>query len=492
MKKIVYRVKVFLCIIGFIALAVLSRTKNKIENNMEEELPDAVILIDEIDKDINIHKQKIRVLIKNTDYQSIYHEQVLLSSDTDYTLSFNNGEQEQFCRYKAGEEVLIKPDCDFFYGHKVVVTPQVQTGKIILKNVHRNQGCPAYSGCIERFEDVGGIIAINEVDLEEYLYSVVPSEMPSSYPKEALCAQAVCARTYAYRHILQASYPRYEAHVDDSTSFQVYNNIPEQESTTDAVNETRGLLLYAPDGEPAATFYYSASCGFGSDETVWKTNETMNGNYLHSKRLCNSDAIDGKLMMDEEAFQTYIMQVNENDFEKDCGWYRWNYRVEHLNMQHIYDILCERYNENETLVLTKKEKNYISEIPQKFKCLKDIYIAARGPGGVADELVIETDNNTYKIISEHNIRYVLNSGENQVKLQDGKLIECKELLPSGFFILQTRKEKENVVGYSLIGGGFGHGAGMSQNCAKQMAVEGYSYEQILQFFFENCTIEQCK
>jgi stage II sporulation protein D len=58
--------------------------------------------------------------------------------------------------------------------------------------------------------------------------------------------------------------------------------------------------------------------------------------------------------------------------------------------------------------------------------------------------------------------------------------------------LQTRKEKEKVVGYSLIGGGFGHGAGMSQNCAKQMAVEGYSYEQILQFFFENCTIEQCK
>ena len=50
---------------------------------------------------------------------------------------------------------------------------------------------------------------VNELPLEEYLYSVVPSEMPASYPLEALKAQAICARTYAYGHMLRAGYPRY-------------------------------------------------------------------------------------------------------------------------------------------------------------------------------------------------------------------------------------------------------------------------------------------
>ena len=51
-----------------------------------------------------------------------------------------------------------------------------------------------------------GLVLINELPLEEYLYSVVPSEMPASYPMEALKAQAVCARTYGYRYLAQPGY----------------------------------------------------------------------------------------------------------------------------------------------------------------------------------------------------------------------------------------------------------------------------------------------
>ena len=97
---------------------------------------------------------------------------------------------------------------------------------------------------------------INELLLEEYLYAVVPSEMPASYPLEALKAQAVCARTYAYARILHAGLPEYGAHVDDSTAFQVYNNILENAQTTKAVRETKGELLWYGQ-ELADTYYYS-------------------------------------------------------------------------------------------------------------------------------------------------------------------------------------------------------------------------------------------
>jgi hypothetical protein len=61
---------------------------------------------------------------------------------------------------------------------------------------------------------------INELPLEEYLYSVVPSEMPWNYNYEALKAQAICARSFAYKHVMSNSYSEFGAHVDDSTAYQ--------------------------------------------------------------------------------------------------------------------------------------------------------------------------------------------------------------------------------------------------------------------------------
>ena len=148
--------------------------------------------------------------------------------------------------------------------------------KIILKSVNRNQGIPAYRGTLELVNTEKGIVVVNELSLEEYLYSVVPSEMPASYPEEALCAQAICARTYAYAHMQNAAFPEFGAHVDDSTSYQVYNNILEQERTTTAVKDTYGKLLFTGQGELAGTYYYSTSCGIGSDANVWKTEAAKN------------------------------------------------------------------------------------------------------------------------------------------------------------------------------------------------------------------------
>ena len=187
--------------------------------------------------------QNIRVLIKNTDFSGINHEEVTFSCDTDFTITYGKAEDKKTDNFKAGETIIIGRDSDYFKGQRVVIKPEALTGKIKLLHLKRSQGIPEYRGSIELTLDDGNIYIVNEVLLEEYLYSVVPSEMPASYPTEALKAQAVCARTYAYEKMLHSPLAWYGAHVDDSTSYQVYNNIAEKAEATKAVKETAGMLL---------------------------------------------------------------------------------------------------------------------------------------------------------------------------------------------------------------------------------------------------------
>ena len=112
----------------------------------------------------------------------------------------------------------------------------------------------------------------------------------------------------------------------------------------------------------------------------------------------------------------------------------------------------------------------------------------RGEGGVGEELIISTDKNTYKVVGEYNIRYVLNDPDAEIIKQDGQMVTMATLLPSAFISLDVIKIDKEVVGYQILGGGYGHGVGMSQNGARSMAKCGYTAEQILLFFYENCYI----
>jgi stage II sporulation protein D len=444
--------------------------------------------------------EDIRVLIKTADYGGIYHENVILTCKADFCLSAGDADDGVEVSFSAGEEITLDTESEYFQYGRVTLRPASLTdSEIILKNVNRSQGEPAYRGSMELICDENGIIVVNELSLEEYLYSVVPSEMPSTYPAEALRAQAICARTYAYRHMEHAAYPQYGAHVDDSTTYQVYNNIKESNSTNMAVKESYGQLLYTDGGEPAGTYYYSTSCGIGTDANVWKTEEAPTLTYLKSRQISSSGfsgiglEYDGEdiseRLTDNEAFAEYIETVNDDDYEYSESWYRWSYTVKKIDAEYMCDILKKRQSANSRLVL-KLDKNgaYKEAEVEDFESIKDLYIAKRGVGGVCDELIIETDNGTYKVITEHNIRYCLDDGSSKVVRQDGSSVDMPTLLPSAFFALSVVKDKENVVGYTLTGGGFGHGVGMSQNGAKNMAEAGLDAEDILSFFFENCTV----
>lgn len=87
-----------------------------------------------------------------------------------------------------------------------------------------------------------GVLAVNSVDLEQYLYSVVGSEMHSSAPIEALKAQSVAARSYAMVHMLRPASNWYN--LGNTERWQVYKGISSEYTTTyQAVNETGGQVL---------------------------------------------------------------------------------------------------------------------------------------------------------------------------------------------------------------------------------------------------------
>jgi stage II sporulation protein D len=110
-----------------------------------------------------------------------------------------------------------------------------------------------YRGQFARLDD-GQIV--NLVDLEAYLCSVVPGEMPSRWPPEALQTQAICARTY----VLQRSDPRRSYDLVPSELDQVYKGMQgESPLATVAVTTTAGRVLRF--GGAFARVAYSSCCG---------------------------------------------------------------------------------------------------------------------------------------------------------------------------------------------------------------------------------------
>lgn len=438
---------------------------------------------------------RIRVLLKNTSAGSNSHDAVDIVVD--------------------GEEIRLRKD-QMTVGERRTYRSENLTDKVTVEMEGSGRADHDYRGSVECLRTEQGIVLINELPLEEYLYAVVPSEMPASYPAEALKAQAVCARTYAYRYILRAGIPELGAHVDDTTAYQVYHNMEENASSTTAVKETDGMLL-TYEGEAAGNYYYSTSCGAGTDVISWQGGNGEEVPYLQGVRVSSayggvgieeagqedaqqpdlgSNADDGfsaEALRDEDVFRQFITQVHEEDLEKDEPWYRWSYQVEELDEKKLYARLKDRCEKAPAFVLTKAEGDYyVSEPVGKPGKIKRIEIVKRGAGGIAQELIIEAEKATYKVLSEYNIRYVLCDTKSAARKQDGSRTVPGTLLPSGFFVIdadyQAGKDGENVVGYTLTGGGFGHGVGMSQNGAKALGEQGAGYGQILLRFYPGCEV----
>ncbi len=373
----------------------------------------------------------IRVLLKTTGFKSIYHKQVEVSAESGLIIKIDTEDVV----YDSNQQVVLKND-----GKIKTITSKKPGDKIKIHSVERGYGISSYLGSLEVYPSDMGFVIVNELSLEEYLCGVVPSEMPASYEIEALKAQAICARCYAHNQTKSMAYPEYNAHVDDSESFQVYNNSKEQESTTMAVKETEGEKLWYED-QVAMTYFYSTSGGKSTSVEAWGTKLVDANQYLKGVEITDES---GK------------------DYEGNLAWYRWTAKIPKKVM--------------ETVV----ENNLGKDIGK----LKKIEITKKGPGGVVLELEVLGTKKSVEIKTENKIRKFLGGDGYKITKQDGTTINSMKLLPSAFFDIEKSGD------YFIInGGGYGHGIGMSQNGANELAKAGKDYKEILEFFYPGTKVE---
>ena len=417
----------------------------------------------------------IRVMVMTTGFTSLFHQRVSVKGTGDYLVRYGDVVET----HKADEIVDLYPESGYLDLGRVIIEPLNEDDKITILNVEKAYGNPSYRGNIEIANYDEGLVIINDVAIEQYLYAVVPSEMPVRFGVEALKVQAVCARSYAYKQLLNSSYGRYGAHVDDSVNFQVYNNVEEKPDSIQAVKETHGQVE-AYNGVPITTYYYSTSCGHTSDISVWSGNPD-GAPYLKSKEV-NSEGICTDLSGEEE-FRNFITKVNENDYDYGFGYYRWSIDISMEDLsESINENLYGRYCANKSNILVKEGDIWVSKEIRNIGLLTDIIIVKRTTGGALSEIILKGTQAEILVKNELNIRYLLCPRNNPITLLKGDTTTFY-ILPSAYCIFDRTE-----TGYHITGGGYGHGIGMSQNAVSNMVGAGMHYDEILKFFYEGSEI----
>lgn len=307
-----------------------------------------------------------------------------------------------------------------------------------------------YRGNIEVSAGTDGFTLINELNLEEYLYSVVSSEMPASFPMEALKAQAVIARSYAL-HRKQQIKPHIGEGFDlcDGQHCQVYRGATnESEKTTQAVNETRGIVLTFDDN--LISPFYHANCGghtqSSEDLPGWGSYDYLKGILDAPPEISFPSSPSGLEEWIKSLPQTYC---NSNPATRvpEFRWFR------------IIPV------------------NFIQEKINRYKQIgdiKSITILGRNTSGHVRSVRIEGSRGSITLEKENELRRFIGLGP----------------LRSNLFWLEIKYSKNNLPEHLIIyGGGWGHGVGMCQSGAGGMAQRGLSFKEILSHYYQGTEIE---
>ncbi|MGI6096155.1 MAG: SpoIID/LytB domain-containing protein [Lachnospiraceae bacterium] len=372
----------------------------------------------------------IRVLLMDSDYRQYTQEKITLIPNGDYTI--NDGVQGML---STGESVEITGESAYFQDGHMVLKPTDENSTVTVTSITRAQGTPSYSGILHIYNGDKGMWMVNELPLETYLAAVVPSEMPSGYAAEALKAQAVCARTYAEVQIREKSLEEYYADVDDSVSYQVYQNQPATAESIEAVESTKSQIL-CQNGQPIDAYYFSTSHGKTSTDQVW-----------------------------EAAVPAAYLQSVDCAYDQEEPWYRWQVT----------------FSEEQLL-------QAVQRVYAQVKHIDRVEITARDEADTVIELQITDGETVYQVNNEYEIRSVLSPQGLTITRQDNTEVTGGALLPSAYFSIEEQMENDGTVCYDIRGGGYGHGVGLSQNGAQNMALDGMTYEEILHYFYKDVEI----
>lgn len=143
------------------------------------------------------------------------------------------------------------------------------TPKIELRSdAYMSLGKKKYRGNFTIYAQGGELLVVNRIPLEEYLYGVLPSEIPPTWDPEALRAQAVAARTFALYQKSKSKDNRWD--LESTVTSQVYNGLSKEDPRTNkAVNDTSAKVIYYNNSLIEAFFHSNSGGRTASSEEVW-------------------------------------------------------------------------------------------------------------------------------------------------------------------------------------------------------------------------------
>ncbi|WP_422485249.1 SpoIID/LytB domain-containing protein [Gudongella sp. DL1XJH-153] len=335
-----------------------------------------------------------------------------------------------------------------------------------------------YRGYIAFIGDRNGLNVINHLDIESYLYGVVPKEIPAMSGQEALKAQAVAARSYAYSTMTKHAIEGFN--VCDTTHCQVYGGYESEHINTNKAVDDTNALVAVYNGNIASTVFHSSSGGHTeSSENVWggKVPYLIGKNDPYSLNSINSN---WKVEMDVDLLSEKLISGGI-----DIGG---------INSIDISD----KTESGRIIQLVFNGSSGDAEISgERFRSLlgtTNIKSTLFSIEAMSTE-VETTDNSILYVASSRRIQ-TLESEKGSISIiyADGRIrsSESDTISVIGDKGLVSYKAPE-VIDISrgsvvISGRGYGHGIGMSQYGAIEMAKEGYDFEEILQYYYTGIEI----
>lgn len=315
------------------------------------------------------------------------------------------------------------------------------------------------------------LTAVNVADMEDYLYGVVPSEMSPTWHEEALKAQAVCARSFA---LIKAGYggdsnAKKGYKIVDTVSSQVYKGyLAESVKANRAVDATKGEML-CYNNKVVAAYYFSTSGGrTESSKEVWGAELP----YLQSvPDLYEQNA-------EYQVWQTTLSLNKINSLLKSQG----------ITNETMDALTISAQSENgrvsalklggtgSSVTLQGTTIRTILNLPStKFKLVRQ----GEQPDTVSvlstDGLISGTIHDMY-VASAHGVAKASEELEQYIVQGAGNLSNYPHMTPQG---------EDEIL---FAGMGYGHGVGLSQYGAKGMAEAGYTYKEILEYYFTGASV----
>ncbi len=455
--------------------------------------------------------EEFRVAIKTDGFSDLYHDSAVISSDGGFVMLIdyhhNFFSDRPVTLTPTAEGILVENDQEvLLMGSPIWVYPE-HNSRLTLESIRRGDAwgfSPSYRGFLEiTLTPAQKLQIINTVTVEEYLYGVVPSEMPVSAPMAALEAQAVASRTFVVRAIIEARAAGRSYHVDDSVFAQVYNNRQEDIRAKQAVDQTCGIVMLDKNGQLVRSYFHSTSSGFtAAAHEVWggNTRTSFPGTpipYLQSRSVLTTDLVVD--WNDETQVLAFLKDKSIAGFERKSPWFRWQIRLTRSQLEAIINAnLAKLYQTQPEFVLTRQDNGEFVPLPiptAGIGELLDLRVTARGSGGNALTLEIAGSSGVYRVSKELNIRSLLCPSNQYTGTEDIVVYRMDDqilnypLLPSANIAFEIiRNHNNDIVEVVIYGGGIGHGVGMSQWGARGMAEAGYSYAEILTSFYAEISL----